>query len=60
MPRPLIIDSHAHLDYPQLADDLPAVLTRAKDAGISQIIAIGVTLSSSHTPRDIAEAYENV
>ena len=24
-----LIDSHAHLDYPQLADDLPAVLTRA-------------------------------
>ena len=24
-----IIDSHAHLDYPQLAHDLPAVLARA-------------------------------
>ena len=29
----MIIDSHAHLDYPQLADDLPAILARAHEAG---------------------------
>ena len=33
MANTAIIDSHAHLDYPQLADDLPAVL--AKTAGRS-------------------------
>ena len=60
MPQPVIIDSHAHLDYPQLAADLPGVLARAEDAGVSQIISIGVKLSTSHAPREIAEAHDNV
>ena len=60
MQKPMIIDSHAHLDYPQLADDLPGVLARAKDAGVSQIISIGVKLSSSHAPREIAETHDDV
>ena len=60
MQKPIIIDSHAHLDYPQLAADLPGVLARAKNAGVGQIISIGVKLSSSHAPREIAEAYKDV
>ena len=46
-----IIDSHAHLDYPQLADDLPAVLARADAAGVSHVITIGVKLSKSDAPK---------
>jgi len=55
-----IIDSHAHLDYPQLAEDLPAVLERANQAGVSQVISIGVKLSTADSPRKIAEAHANV
>ena len=55
-----IIDSHAHLDYPQLADDLPAVLARADAAGVSHVITIGVKLSKSDAPKAIAEIYDNV
>ena len=32
-------DTHAHLDYPQLATELPAVIDRARAAGIEKIIA---------------------
>ncbi len=42
MQKPMIIDSHAHLDYPQLADDLPGVLARAKMLGsvkLSQLVS---------------------
>ena len=60
MQQPVIIDSHAHLDYPQLAADLPGVLARAETAGVRQIISIGVKLSTSHVPREIAEAHDNV
>ena len=56
----MIIDSHAHLDYPALSSDLPGVLARAHDAGVEQIISIGVKLSTSDGPRQIAEAYDNV
>ena len=56
----MIIDSHAHLDYPQLADDLPAVLARAGEAGVDRVITIGVKLSTADRPRRIAETYDNV
>lgn len=56
----MIIDSHAHLDYPQLADDLPAVLARAGQAGVDRVITIGVKLSTADRPRRIAETYDNV
>ena len=58
--QPMIIDSHAHLDYPQLADDLPAVLSRARDAGVDRVITIGVRLTTVDRPRAIAEANDNI
>jgi len=36
-----LIDSHAHIDFPQFADDREAMLQRARDAGISTLLAIG-------------------
>ena len=56
----MIIDSHAHLDYPQLAADLPAVLARACEAGVDSVISIGVKLTTAGQPRRIAEAHNNV
>ena len=56
----MIIDSHAHLDYPQLAADLPAVLARAGEAGVDSVISIGVKLTTADQPRRIAEAHDNV
>ena len=56
----MIIDSHAHLDYPQLAADLPAVLERASEAGVDSVISIGVKLTTAGQPRRIAEAHDNV
>jgi len=36
-----LIDSHAHIDFPQFADDREAMLQRARDAGINTLLAIG-------------------
>jgi TatD DNase family protein len=36
-----LIDSHAHIDFPQFADDREAMLERARAAGVSTILAIG-------------------
>lgn len=36
-----IIDSHCHLDFEDYAADFPAVLTRAREAGIVAMICIG-------------------
>jgi len=53
----MLIDSHAHLDAPYFRDRLPAVLDRAKKAGVERIITIGVTPSSSRNCIKIAEKY---
>jgi TatD DNase family protein len=37
----MFIDSHAHLDGEQFADDRDQVITRARDAGVEAIVAIG-------------------
>src|ERR1700726_4066307 len=36
-----LIDSHAHIDFPQFAEDREAMLDRARAAGVQTILAIG-------------------
>jgi len=36
-----LIDSHAHIDFPQFSDDREAMLERARDAGVGTLLAIG-------------------
>ena len=53
-------DTHAHLDYPDYAPDLPEVIARAQAAGISKIISIGTSLDSSGHAIRLAEKFQNV
>ena len=55
-----IIDSHAHLDYPQFEGKIDEVLSRAKELGVTEVISIGVKLSAVDGPRRLAETYDNV
>jgi TatD DNase family protein len=52
---PSFYDTHAHLDYPDFARDLPQVLDRASAAGISKIITIGTRLESSQASLKLAD-----
>src|SRR6201987_1936602 len=36
-----LIDSHAHIDFPQFAEDRAAMLQRAREAGVQALLAIG-------------------
>jgi TatD DNase family protein len=56
----MLIDTHAHLDFPEFAGDLEAVLSRAKEAGVSRIIAIGTTLHSSRAAINFAEQHSEI
>lgn len=56
----MLIDTHAHLDYPDFALDFDAVLARATDAGVTRIITIGTSLGSSRLAVELAEKYSNV
>lgn len=56
----MLIDTHAHLDFPEFSDDLDAVLQRAKDKGVREIVTIGIDLASSRRAADIARAYPEI
>lgn len=43
----MIIDTHAHLDFPEYDSDLFEVLQNAKNIGVESIINVGVDLKSS-------------
>ncbi len=53
-------DTHAHLDYPEFAEELPQVIARAEAAGIAKIISIGTDLDSSRRAIQLAERFPNV
>jgi TatD DNase family protein len=53
----LFYDTHAHLDDPDFAADLPQVIERAQAAGIAKIISIGTDLDSSRRAIAIAERF---
>jgi TatD DNase family protein len=57
---PIFYDTHAHLDFPDFAADLPQVITRALDAGIARIITVGTDLESSKRAVRLAEQYPAV
>jgi len=53
-------DTHAHLTFPDFADEIPAVIERAQAAGITKIITIGTDLESSLRAVQLAETYESI
>ena len=56
----MLIDTHAHLDYPDFAADFEDVLARATEAGVTRILTIGTSLESSRRAVELAEKYPNV
>jgi len=55
-----LVETHAHLDYPDFANDLDDVLLRAADAGVTRIITVGTSVESSRRAIDLAEKYPAV
>src|SRR5436305_1271436 len=53
-------DTHAHLDYPDFGEDLPSVVSRAKETGISKMISIGTDLESSDRAIRLADQFPDV
>jgi Mg-dependent DNase len=56
----MLIDTHAHLDYPDFAEDFDAVLDRAREAGVERIITIGTGIESSRRAVALAEKHAGV
>ena len=55
-----LVDSHCHLDFPDLADDLPGVVERAAAAGVGRMVTIATSLARESRARGIAENFPEV
>src|SRR6266566_6484191 len=56
----MLIDSHCHLDFPDFADELDAVVTRAQAAGIARIVTISTRVNRHAEVLAIAERFADV
>lgn len=52
-----LFDTHAHLNVDAFADNVDAVVQRAKQAGLIGILVIGIDAASSRRACDLAAAY---
>jgi TatD DNase family protein len=56
----ILIDTHAHLDMPEFEADLPQVIQRARDAGVSFIMIVGTDPVSCRRTIEISQTYPNI
>jgi TatD DNase family protein len=56
----MLIDSHCHLDFPDFADELDAVVDRARAAGIDRMVTISTRVRRQSELLAIAERFPDV
>ena len=55
-----MIDTHCHLTFQELENDIDAVLKRSADAGVTQWITIGTDTKHNEKAAKMARSYENM
>src|SRR5712691_1463982 len=56
----MLVDSHCHLDFPDFADELDAVVARARAAGVGRIVTISTRVAKHDAVLAIAERFPDV
>jgi TatD DNase family protein len=56
----MLIDSHCHLDFPDFADELDAVVARARAAGIARLVTISTRVARHESLLAIAGRFTDV
>lgn len=56
----MLVDSHCHLDFPDYADDLDAVIARAQDAGVERMLTICTRLHRLERTLELIGRYDGV
>ncbi|TAN55073.1 MAG: TatD family deoxyribonuclease [Magnetospirillum sp.] len=56
----MLVDSHCHLDFPDFADDLDGVVSRAGQAGVGLLLTIGTHICRHEQVVRVAERFANV
>jgi TatD DNase family protein len=60
MTPPAIVDSHCHLDFDVLSEDIDGVIARAHEAGVHLMVTISTRVKRYDAIRAIAEAHREV
>ena len=60
MTKPIIVDSHCHLDFPDFEGEIPDLIMRAQEAGVKRMVTICTRLKNEPLVRKISEEYEPV
>lgn len=55
-----LVDSHCHLDFPDLIQETDAIIARAKAAGVNRMVTICTRLKNEPKVRALAEAHAEV
>lgn len=56
----MLVDSHCHLDFPDFADDLDGVVTRAHAAGLGRMVTICTRVKKFDQVHAVAERFPSV
>lgn len=56
----MLVDSHCHLDFPDFADDLAGIVSRAEAAGVGRMVTISTRVKKLPDLLAIAERFPNV
>ena len=56
----MLVDSHCHIDFPELVDDFPGVLSRAHDSGVGHLLCVSVNLQDFPAMLQLADRSENI
>lgn len=56
----MLVDSHCHLDFPDFAEDLSGVLTRAHDTGVGHMLTICTHVTKFDQVLALAKAHDQV
>jgi TatD DNase family protein len=56
----MLVDSHCHLDFPDFADELDAVVARARAAGVGRMVTISTRVKRHDQVLAIAERFADV
>jgi TatD DNase family protein len=56
----MLVDSHCHLDFPELRADLDGVMSRMSDNGVTHALTISTTLETFPAVRDVARSRPNL
>jgi len=56
----MLTDSHCHLFYDEIFQDIDNILIRSKNLGVNRFICVGTNINDSLLSLDISKKYENV